>query len=423
MRAVIAFLPLISAGCRQVESGFGAGAHARTSVDQFYGALANRHLEIVRNAKYEYARVQLSRGALSPSRVYDDTAAWTASSGAVRVLETFGTHTDDKYVMSSHRNVPAPTKPADGRHVTTLSRVSDGEYQWDTTVDFALGSIRPADLALVISRLMAAGEGLTDKDARAEIAAAAPRSSAVLGMLFSLDTIHPVALGDGSTLVTLGIGVHSDQLRQKMPAYGEYVRKYMDTARLRFVLTDRSGAPFLDAQGHDRFLSIKLRTVGGHLVPLAGPPRPMPDTLVILADFTTKVKLWHVGFHDLSLDFVNSARGDTERDWTVTGHREPHWNLPFITARLIRAPLRRPFAGEGALFRLGVRAGTGDEPTVLVRQSRLVVQESAILRFINSLTSTAMDDFGVRAEREENQWLRELFIAMREDAHALLGER
>ena len=105
----------------------------------------------------------------------------------------------------------------------------------------------------------------------------------------------------------------------------------------------------------------------------------------------------------------------------MSARREPHWNLPFITARLIRAPLRYPFAGEGALFRIGVRAGEGDQPTVLVRQSRLGVQESAILKFVNSLTSTAMDDFGARVEHEENQWLREIFLALRDDSRGILA--
>src|SRR4029450_12614433 len=93
-------------GCKDALSGFGAGNRARASVDHFYGALANRHLDIVRNPKYEYARVQLAHGALSPSRVFDDTATWTATSGQVRVLETFGTQVDDHSNMSSHRSVP-----------------------------------------------------------------------------------------------------------------------------------------------------------------------------------------------------------------------------------------------------------------------------------------------------------------------------
>ncbi len=407
-------------GCRESLSGFGAGVRARAASDQFFGAMADRHLELVRNPKYEYARLQQSRGALSPSRVFDDTAAWTATSGTVRVLESYGTSADGKYMMSSRRNVPAPVKAADGRHVTTLSRTSDNQYQWDTAVDFAIGAARPSEIALVLSRLLVAGEGLTERDAHAEFAKSLPRSSAVLGALFSLDTLRPVHLADGSTAVTIGVGVHSEEFLQKYPAFGDYLRRYLDPARFRFVVSDAAGNSYIEFQGRDRAMSVRLRSHEGHLVPLSGPMRAMPDTLLITADFTLKVKLFNVGFHDLSLDFVNSTKGDRERDWTIVGHREPRWNLPFFTARLVRAPLRFPFAGAGALFRIGLRAGEGAAPTVIVRQGRLGVQESAILKFINSLSSTAMDDFGVRVEQEENHFLREFFLALRDDARSVL---
>jgi hypothetical protein len=417
----LAVLPLFAVACRESLSGFGAGLRARSSADQFFGALAERHVDILRNSKYDYAKLQLSRGALSPSRVFDDTAAWTGASGPVRILETFGAYADDKYVMTAHRGVPVPSKPADGRHVTTLSRLTDNQYRWDTSVDFALGSARPNDVALVISRLLTAGEGLSERDARADLLASAPRTSVALGGVFTLDSLHPVQLGDGTTAVTLGISVRSEQLKQRFPAFGEYVHRYVDPARFRFLVSDRAGVPYIDAQYKDRYLTIRVRSEGGRLVPLAGPPKPIPDTLVVLADFAVKVKMFTVGFHDLSAEFVNSAHGDKERDWTVIARKEPHWNLPFITARLIRAPLRYPFAGEGALFRMGLRAGEGELPTVLVRQTRLAVQESAILKFINSLTNTAIDDFGARVEKEENQWLHELFIGLRDDARTVLA--
>ena len=104
------------------------------------------------------------------------------------------------------------------------------------------------------------------------------------------------------------------------------------------------------------------------------------------------------------------------RSWVVTAHREPKWDLPLVTARLLRAPLRRPFSGEGALFRIGVRASDNGGPTVIMRQSHLTVQESGILNFLNSLGNTAMNDFEGAVEREQNIWLRELFLALRDDA-------
>ena len=411
---------LLAVGCRQSLSGFGAGIRARAASDQFFGAMADRHVELVRSAKFEYARVAQTRGALSPSRVFDDTAAWTGSSGAVRVLESFGTHAEDKYIFTSHRNVAPPAKPGDGRHVTMLTRLSDNQYQWDTSVDFAIGAARPSEIALVVSRLLTAGQGLTEHEARTELARSLPRTSAVLGALFSMDTLRPVLLADGSTAVSMSIGIHSEAFLQKYPAFGDYVRRYMDPARYHFVVSDAAGNPYIDLQGRDRSIAVRLRSHEGHLVPLSGAAKPIPDTLTISADLTMKVKVFNVGFHDLSLDFVNSARGDREHDWTLTARHEPHWNLPFFTARLVRAPLRYPFSGEGALFRMGVRAGEGDAPTVIVRQGRLGIQESAILKFLNSLSNTAMDDFGVRVEHEENQWVREVFLALRDDARGAL---
>ena len=43
-----------------------------------------------------------------------------------------------------------------------------------------------------------------------------------------------------------------------------------------------------------------------------------------------------------------------------------------------------------------------------------------MLKFINSLTNTALDDFGERVELEENRWLREVFLALRDDARTAL---
>jgi len=390
-------------------------------VDQLFGALADRHLELARSAKYEYSRVRIMRGALAPSRAFEDSAVWTGISGNVRVLETAGTVVDGRYVLSSHPNVPTPTHPADGRHVTTLSHLADGEYRWDTTVDFALGSVRPADVAAMVSRMLAGGEGRTEAELRAELSAASPRTSAALGSVFSLDSLHPVPLADGSTLMTLAATVHSDNLKRRYPALADYVHKYLDPARYRLVLTDHAGTPYFEASQKDRLLVIRVRTQHGRLVSLSGAARPLPDSLQLRMDFNVKLKIFHVGFHNLVMDFANEARGDEQRDWTVTALREPQWDLPLITARLLRAPLRRPFAGEGSLFRIGVRAGENGGPTVLIRHARLPVQESAILRFLNSLSGTAMDDFGGAVQREENAWLHELFVSLRDDARAAIA--
>ncbi|HEY2065889.1 MAG TPA: hypothetical protein VGG84_07995 [Gemmatimonadaceae bacterium] len=415
----LASLLLAGTSCREGFSGFGAGPRARANAVELFGALADRHAENTRNAKYEYARRQMNKGALSPSHVFDDTLVWTSASADKRTLEVFGSLVDGRYNMAARPNVPPPQRPADGRHVTTLTHLVDKEYRWDTSVDFAIGGVRPADVAAVINRLMASGEARTEAQLHADLAASAPRSAAALSTLFSLDTLRPTVLADGTTLVTLDATVHSDRLKRRLPALSDFVHKYVDPARFHFIIADRAGAPFVDLSQRDRAITIKLRTQHGHLVPLSGPPRPLPDSLVVLGEFNVKIKIFHVGFHDLLMEMVNSSR-DREHDWTFAARREPQWDLPFIVGRLIRAPLRRPFAGEGSLFRIGIRAGEGSTPSVIARQTRLYVQESAILNFLNSLSSTAAEDFGGAVEREENVWLRELFIAVRDDAAAAL---
>jgi len=113
-------------------------------------------------------------------------------------------------------------------------------------------------------------------------------------------------------------------------------------------------------------------------------------------------------------------KGDAENGWVITARREPDCDLPLWTARMIRTPLRRPFAGEGSLFRIGFR-GDGTEQTVLFREIRLYVQESAILRFLNSLSGAAFSEFAEQVDAEESAWLRAVFGAMREDARAAIA--
>ena len=390
------------------------------NVEQLFGALGSRHADVARNAKYEYARLQLAKGALVPSRIFDDTGTWTRRSGEVRLLEIQGTFVDGKYSLASHVDVPAPRKAADGRHAITLSRLSDNEFRWDTAVDFAIGSIRPADVASVLAKLVSSAEGKTEREARTDLAATAPRTSGALGQLFSLDSLRPTRLGDGSTAVTLVVGIHSDRLRQRYPAFGDYVRRYVDPLRSRVVVTDRGGVPFMELVSNEKQVTIRLRTCGGEIVPLSGAIRAMPDTLELLVDFKARVKHLGVGFHGLRMEMVHVRHDASENSWVVTAHHEPEWDFPLAMATLIRAPLRRPFAGEGSLFRLGVR-GDGAGPTVLVRQIRLFVQESAILRFLNSLSGAAFSEFEDRVDREENAWLREVFSGMRADVRAGIG--
>jgi hypothetical protein len=209
-------------------------------------------------------------------------------------------------------------------------------------------------------------------------------------------------------------------LKQRYPTFGAFFRKYVDPARYRIVVTDRAGTPYFEASAADRLLTLRFRAMDGKLVPLSGPATPMPDTLELLMDFKTSVKHFGVGFHGLRTELVHVRKGETENGWVITARHEPDWDFPLFTARMIRSPLRRPFAGEGSLFRIGFR-GDGMEQTVLFREVRLYVQESTILRFLNSLSGAAFSEFAEQVDAEQNAWLRAVFGAMRDDARAAIA--
>jgi len=364
--------------------------------------------------------MEIAKHSLLPGAAFKDTAVWTGSSGAVRLLEVQGAFQGGHYALSAHPSVPAPKNPADSRHVLTLSKLSDSEYRWDTTVDFGLGAIRPNDIGMVFSRFVASAEGKSGDEVRAELASVAPRTSAALRTAFSLDSVVPTRLADGSTAMRLAVAMRSDLLKQRYPTFAAFFHKYIDPARYRILVTDRAGTPYFEASAADRLLTMRFRTMDGKLVSLGGAATPMPDTLELLMDFKTSVKHFGVGFHGLRTELVHVRKGDTENGWVISARREPDWDLPLFTARLIRTPLRRPFAGEGSLFRVGVR-GDGTEQTVLFREIRLYVQESTILRFLNSLSGAAFSEFAEQVDAEENAWLREVFGAMREDARAAIA--
>jgi len=255
---------------------------------------------------------------------------------------------------------------------------------------------------------------------RAELTSLAPRTSSALGTAFSLDSVVPARLPDGSTMLTFAIAMRSDLLKQRYPTFAAYFHKYIDPARYRITVTDRAGTAYFEAKAADRLLTVRLRTKDGKLVSIAGPATPIPDTLELLMDFKTSVKHLGVGFHGLRTELIHVRKSDSKNGWVISARREPDWDLPLFTARMIRTPLRRPFAGECSLFRIGIRSDD-TEQTVLYREIRLFVQESAILRFLNALSGAAFSEFADQVDAEQNAWLREIFVAMREDARASIA--
>ncbi|HEY7234972.1 MAG TPA: hypothetical protein VH539_12535 [Gemmatimonadaceae bacterium] len=415
----LATLALPATACRQALRGLGpSGAALERNADQLFGAFVIRYTQVARDHKYELARNQLNRNALVPSRVFDDTTIWTSMpSPVLRALLVEGTEQGGRYEFTSRAAVPRPARPGDSRHFITLARLGPNEFVWDTMVDFALGTVSAADVGALTTALLGSAEHGSESEIRADYRSVAPRAAAALGQLFSLDSIRATPYSDGTSDVRLTIGLHTDALKERLPAFADYIAKYANPAHYRLAVTDRTGTIWFDVEGADRQFSIHYRAGEGRLVPLFGAARQRPDTLELHVDFTTKLKLFTVGLRNLVTDFIIT---DTphERAWTFIARREPEWKLPLITVHLIRTPLRRPFEGTGVIFHVGVR-DSAESQTLLERRAHATVQESTILRFLNSLGSGAMSDLADRTEREEEQFLRDVFAGLQADARAL----
>jgi hypothetical protein len=240
-----------------------------------------------------------------------------------------------------------------------------------------------------------------------------------MGRLFTLDTVHAVPVGDGSWLVDLRVSIHPERIRGTMPALAKYVDKYIATSRYTIQLTDGRGGRWLDARASRKVLTFRLRTRGGELLALDGPARPMPESLELHTDAYVHVMLWDVGVSGMVGDF-SMVRGAHERGFAVRWRRRPEWHLPLGVRHLINGTLNRPFAGSGMQLRLTVRDADAGQ-TLVLRRFDAAVQESAVVRWLGSLSGRAMSEFAGQAELEENRFTAEALLAVRADAARALG--
>jgi hypothetical protein len=423
LRQAVAAATLVASlgACRDVASAFGTnGATARANADGLLGGIAQRFTNVQRSAKFTVARSKLGKAALTPSVIYNDTSVWTAfGPDSTRAVTIDGEFSGNRYLFSA-RPWPAtpPNEPGDSRHYIRLRRLNENAFEWVTNVDIAVGSIKSDEFANVVSRLMGSAEGRTPADLRADYRASFPRTTAALGRLFSLDTLRTVRDNEGATTVLLGFRIDPNGIRATMPDFARYLDKYSTPSKYRAVVTDKRGGRWVEFAGADNYITLRVRTLEGHFAPLNGPVRPIPSELQLTSDFTTKILFFTVGYRQLIGD-VTVINSDRERGWFMRFTREPDWRLPSAVSVMIHTPLRRPFEGSGATFRLVMRDNPGTQ-SVIARHSTTVVQESAILRFLGRLGSTAMGDFVGKSEVQENRFSAEVFNALRLDIRSLL---
>jgi hypothetical protein len=418
---LIASVIIPASACRDVAPAFGTNsATARANVDGLFGGIAQRFTNVQRSPKFTVARGKLGHNALTPSVIYNDTSVWTAwGNDSSRTITIDGSFSNNRYLFAARPWPAAPaTEPGDSRHFMRLHRLSDDEFEWITNVDIVAGRIKPDDFANVVSRLMASGENRSVSDLRADYRSSLPRTTATLGRLFSLENLSTTRDTEGATVILLGIRLTPNGIRQTMPEFAKYLDKYFTPAKYRTVVSDKRGGRWLEINGEDNYMTLRLRSLNGHFAPLNGPARAIPDDLQMTSDFTTKILFFTVGFRALVSD-VSVADSDRDRGWLLRFTREPDWKLPSAVSFMIHTPLKRPFENGGATFRIVLHENPSGQ-TIIARHTTTVVQESAILRFLGKLGSTAMGDFVGKSEIQENRFSADVFTALRLDLRALL---
>lgn len=413
----------LASGCRSSLAAFGEStAVARQAADELFAGFAYRFQDVHRDPKFDRARQLMGRHALVPSRLYADTSIWSIWSNAdsTRTLFVRAAFDGSRYHFVADPATPYPRQVGHERHALRLKSLGRGDYEWYTTVDHAIGRVKPAAIGAVITATLTAAEGRTPNAALSDAKATFPRTTHRLSELFALDTLIATPLDDGSTDVTLRFRFRPAALRPRLPALAGYVEKYIVPSIFRARLADSQGATYFDVAGRDGRVTVRLRSRAHRLISVEGVARPLPDTLVLHADFSAKYRFFRIGFSRLKGQFI-IERGEHERAWVFRFREEPQWHFPLFVERLIRNPLRRPFEGRGAEMRLGVRDDLGPQ-SMSVRYSRLVVNESAIMRWLGSLGASAFGDFSGETEIQENRYLHEVFSALRGDVGAWSGE-
>ena len=415
-KASLALL-LVGSGtaCRASIDALGAdAARARHGAESLFAGFAYRFYGVTRDSAFENARTTMGQYALIPSRLYRDSTIWNDRADSARILVVGATFTDNRYVFKANPRAPAPRALGDERHALTLKSLGGGDYEWFTQVDHAIGSAKPAAIGAAIMATLTAAEGRSADEALADARSMFPQAAKHLAQLFSIDSLRTSHEG-GATTTTLSVHFRPELLRPRYQYFAAFTSKYIVPTIYSVQLTDHTGRQFFHATGRDGQLIMRVRSHNHRLVSLAGAPVAMPDSLRLTMDVSMKYKAFRIGFRNLVGDFT-IERTPNRRAWMMRFQKEPAWQFPLAVDKLIKVPLRRPFAGRGAELSLGVRDDRG-ALTISDRYGRVVVNESAIMRWLGRLGASAFGDFSGRTELEENLFLYELFDALRRDVN------
>jgi hypothetical protein len=218
------------------------------------------------------------------------------------------------------------------------------------------------------------------------------------------------------TTVTLEASLHPDAIAPGFPKYARFLRSHATPLRIA-VQAREAQATWWSYELRDNCMRLQFRVHGGDLAPLGAAPRAMPERIRVTADVSTRSGAFRVGLRGLDAD-VQLIRAPDEKAFVATFRTQPDWQLPFLIQPLLKGPLQQPFRGEGSELGYGV---TGDArgPTLLVRDYRLPVKESWIVRWLGGLVGGTVTEFRRSAEEEADHFTGEALEALRADVLAL----
>jgi hypothetical protein len=313
-------LSLPVSACRETVAALGTTpAAARDNADELIRAIGGRFGPMLLDSAYVAARVKFAKGALVPSRLYNDWDVWTAAHGQSRTLEEAGGFAPDvgDYRIGMRAGAPAPRAVGDYRKTLQLRPLAEDVFEWQSRDELAIGAVRTSELGRALTALLTGPERASGEAFRAEAHEVLPRTAAALGRLVSLDTLRFEPTSDGATDVWVAATIRPRGIAADFPNYAKYLDKYVTPLAYAVELYDDAGAHWAEARQQNGHLSMRMRVADGYLAPLDAPPRRLPDQFHARIDVTAKALFFRVGVRGLEGDVAltrapREARRSTE---------------------------------------------------------------------------------------------------------------
>lgn len=416
--------PLIVASlgaCGDAARSGATPAEAQHHVGEALGALASRFGPVDRESAYDALRTKLLRASLVPSRVFDDTSAWTERVGETRGVGFAGFRAEGPYRIEVRAHPPAPAGPADYRGWLSLRRLGKGEFEWSSAEQLGLGPLPVEGLAEAVSEMFRAAGARGGEDLGPRMRRLLPRTAEALGRGLALEALRLDPDGAGATAVFAAARLDLDALARAFPGYASFLRLHSLPIRFRVELDDGGSGVFWVVDCREGRCTLRARLRDGHVVPLDGPLRPLPERIRLRLDLTSKAGVFRYGVEGLEGD-VRLCGRPGERSFDAVFRREPGWVMPFVVKPLLRASLRRPFEGEGAFLAYALREN-GSGLTLVSRNYRVAVKESWLVRWFGGNAGALVARFRETAESEADRFSAEALRALRADLITLLATR